>query len=205
MNTQLAPADESESHSDYSDNSEEQDETAVTGIRKRILPPRPSPEPIEASLESAIDEAPAIEVRNLLKELVKTQSTTRDVVSQRLLVPIAGSESLKRKAFEHCILCEKEYRVVDNTEGSCSYHTGKLGMSSDGDGLLIRPQERKSPMSPIVMRIGSFQTLKIPGCRNSSTGRAVMDLVIRPDAPSRGIQLLCLEVSACVCRARISL
>lgn len=94
--------------------------TTATSVHKE-----PSPELVESSLERAIDRAPERDLRDLLKELVRAQPAANAAVTKQLLVPIAGSESRKRKAIESCILCEEDYLVTDNMKGSCTFHPGK--------------------------------------------------------------------------------
>ena len=59
-----------DAHSDYSDDEHE----GLAGTRSTLtfFPKEPSPEPVESSLEEAIDTAPDIELGALLKELDDT-------------------------------------------------------------------------------------------------------------------------------------
>ena len=120
----MNPQDESDdAHSDYSDD----DQEGLAGTRSTVtfVPKEPSPEPVESSLDQAIDTAPDIELRALLKDLVRAQPAAKAIVNKRLLVSIAGSESRKRKAIETCRRYREDYRFTDNIEGCCSFHPGK--------------------------------------------------------------------------------
>ena len=104
----------SDQHSDYSEESEVWADRDPPRRTRTVDTSEPSPEPVESTLEHAINTAPLAELRALVKHLIRAQPVAKDLASRHLLAPIAGSVSRKRKAFEKCVNCEEDYRVTDN-------------------------------------------------------------------------------------------
>jgi hypothetical protein len=79
---------------------------------------------VAVSLDSAIDDAPVHQIRFALKELARSQATAKAYLEKTFTLPIVGSNSRKRKAFDVCGHCSEEYTVSDNEKGCCNYHPG---------------------------------------------------------------------------------
>jgi hypothetical protein len=101
-----------------------------------------SKEPAGATLEDAINTAPVEELRAMLRGFVAKHADIKEAVSSRLLTPISsetGVHPRKRKAFETCRHCDKDYPVVENVMGACVYHKGESGLSvcsTNADGSI---------------------------------------------------------------------
>ena len=96
----------------------------ITESYQKVVWNEPSPDPVETSLENAINTTPMKEIRQLLIDLVRTQSAVQEAVAKRLTAPIPGPGNRKRKAYETCVHCDEEYQVTENEEGDCIYHPG---------------------------------------------------------------------------------
>ena len=96
--------------------------------------PTPPPQPI--TVQDAIEEAPATELRRLMQRVLADLPEARTLIEAALLRPLAdggggGGESttgLKRKATEECKNCKKKYQIEDNKKGVCRYHPCKFPM-----------------------------------------------------------------------------
>lgn len=82
----------------------------------------PSPLHQDTSLYDAIYDAPILELRRLLVQLTDNNADAREKVTSRLLRPAANGR--KRKAFDHCENCQKDYATSENSVGACVYHEG---------------------------------------------------------------------------------
>ncbi|KAK5055374.1 hypothetical protein LTR84_013124 [Exophiala bonariae] len=80
------------------------------------------------AVEDAIREATNDRVRIVLLSIVKESSVARDLVSKELLVQqkedSASRNPKKRKRYEICKQCSKEYAVEQNHEKICVHHPG---------------------------------------------------------------------------------
>lgn len=90
----------------------------------------PSPPPQSVSIQQAIEEAPATELKKLVRRLLADIPQTRPLIDAALLRPLDNSESsrsngLKRKAIEECKNCHAHYQIEQNTNGVCRYHPYK--------------------------------------------------------------------------------
>ena len=102
----------------------------ITEDYQKVVRNEPSPDPVETTLEDAVNTAPIKEIRQLLNDLVRTNSAVQEVVAKRLTAPISGRGNRKRKAYETCVHCDEEYQVTKNEEGDCIYHPG-MSFSKD--------------------------------------------------------------------------
>lgn len=95
-------------------------------------PEAPETEPTH-TVEDAIREATNDRVRIVLLNMVKENSIARELASKALLVQQKGSSSTrnnkKRKRYEICRQCSKEYAVDENHGKICVHHPG---MSAPG-------------------------------------------------------------------------
>ncbi|KAI5358381.1 hypothetical protein Slin15195_G108340 [Septoria linicola] len=89
--------------------------------------PRSSPKssPIKASsLEQAIDTFPAPQLRKLLTHLVRISDDNHKIATERLLTPLSVVAGTKRKRWEVCVQCEKDFDVTMNEKQQCRRHPG---------------------------------------------------------------------------------
>lgn len=83
------------------------------------------PVDVPSSVLDAVKFATADRVQGLLIQIIATLSAAKAIAARELLVPIPGaSKELKRKAYEECKNCSREYRVEGNHKGDCVYHDG---------------------------------------------------------------------------------
>lgn len=82
------------------------------------------------TVEDAIREATNDRVRFVLLNMVKENPIARELASKALLVQQQESSptgnNKKRKRFEICSQCSKEYAVEENHGKICVHHPGKL-------------------------------------------------------------------------------
>jgi hypothetical protein len=92
----------------------------------------PTPPPQSISIQNAIDEAPAAELKRLVQRLLADVPQARPLIESTLLRPLGNGESssngLKRKATEECKNCKQFYQIEDNQKGVCRYHPCKFLM-----------------------------------------------------------------------------
>lgn len=91
----------------------------------------PTPPPRSVGIEQAIDEAPAQELKKLVRRLLDLPQA-RPLIDAALLRPLgngaSSSNGLKRKASEVCENCHHVYQVDTNKRGMCRYHPCKLSL-----------------------------------------------------------------------------
>ncbi|KAJ9609962.1 hypothetical protein H2200_006292 [Cladophialophora chaetospira] len=88
---------------------------------------------MSSDLTDAIDAATASRLRMVLHQLCEDSSEAKNLVTKALLLPSAESNlsalgdttSRKRKRYEVCKNCNKEYEVERNNHGNCVYHPGE--------------------------------------------------------------------------------
>jgi hypothetical protein len=86
----------------------------------------PTPPPQSITVQDAIEEAPATELKRLMQRVVADVPEARTLIEAALLRLLGnGSEltsGLKRKATEECKHCHEFYQIEDNKKGVCRYH-----------------------------------------------------------------------------------
>jgi hypothetical protein len=87
----------------------------------------------QSALFDAIDSATLDRVRTVLREVCAHNSEAFALASAKLLVQNREHPTdAKRKRdahqqrYEICVQCEEEYDILDNDEGACEWHPGKL-------------------------------------------------------------------------------
>lgn len=85
-------------------------------------------------LSSAIEAATPERLRKTLQEMCNKSPEAFNLACSALLTnpdisaasggPNVAAAGKKRKRFEMCFQCEKEYNVEDNHESSCVWHSG---------------------------------------------------------------------------------
>jgi len=101
------------------------------------MTPQPTEQPIDLALSRAITEATKERLHIVLYAILQQNPEAAATASSLLLVDdseavtdVNGGPSprkpvtKKRKRFEHCIQCEEEFDVTDNTDNSCNWHDG---------------------------------------------------------------------------------
>ncbi|PVH96153.1 hypothetical protein DM02DRAFT_599716 [Periconia macrospinosa] len=96
-----------------------------------------------ALLSSAIETATPSRLRKAFQEICDKSPEAFNLACSALLTKPgtaaaaegsnAASAGDKRKRFEICIQCEKEYNVETNDEKSCVWHSGELDVDDDDD------------------------------------------------------------------------
>jgi hypothetical protein len=107
----------------------------------------PTPPPQSITVQDAIEEAPATELKRLMQRVVTDVPEARTLIEAALLRPLGdgGGESttgLKRKATEECKNCKQFYQVEDNRKGVCRYHPCKFHL------IISYWQAKRLPQSP---------------------------------------------------------
>ena len=91
----------------------------------------PAPPPQSVGIAQAIEEAPAAELKKLVRRLWRELPQSHPLIDAALRRPLAGPSSaapagnLKRKASEVCENCHQVYQVDNNEKGMCVYHPRK--------------------------------------------------------------------------------
>jgi hypothetical protein len=89
----------------------------------------PTPPPQSITVQDAIEEAPATELKRLMQRVVADVPEARTLIEAAPLRPLGnGSEltsGLKRKATEECKHCHEFYQIEDNKKGVCRYRPCK--------------------------------------------------------------------------------
>jgi hypothetical protein len=91
----------------------------------------PAAPPQSVGIAQAIDEAPAAELKKLVRRLWRELPQSHPLIDTALRRPLAGPSSaapagnLKRKASEVCENCHQVYQVDNNEKGMCVYHPRK--------------------------------------------------------------------------------
>ena len=87
-------------------------------------PPSPPLPPLQsATIDEAIEDAPAAELKKLVRQLMADIPQVRPLIDAALLRPLGNG--LKRKAHETCVNCHEDYLVEQNPIGICRYHPCK--------------------------------------------------------------------------------
>lgn len=102
----------------------------ITTLPEREAPKREAPETeLGHTLEDAIREATNDRVRIVLLDMVKENPVARELASKALLVQqeeaSPSDNKKKRKRYEICKQCSKEYAVEENHGKICAHHPGK--------------------------------------------------------------------------------
>ena len=89
-----------------------------------------APDKTTHTLEDAIRDATTSRLRKVLLQMCQDSLLARDLATKAFLRGEGGQPSIlssgkKRKAYEVCCQCEKEYTVEENDGKSCFFHDGK--------------------------------------------------------------------------------
>jgi len=102
----------------------------LTTLPAREPPKSEAPETgLGHTVEDAIREATNDRVRIVLLDMVKESPIARELATKALLVQqknaTPSENKRKRKRYEICRQCSKEYAVEENHEKICAHHPGK--------------------------------------------------------------------------------
>lgn len=119
----------------------------------------PTPDPENCTVESAIDTVSDQKLRRVLKTMCRESHEARRSAERLLLTKLHDGSNVKRKRYETCQNCEREYQVdVNRRKNECIYHPGMSrpcnGFVSPADMLTMMPlrRERVRPRLRYVVR-----------------------------------------------------